>query len=645
MKRYIRMVTLTGIVLLLFVLCATTTVHAESAMVTSEEGKEYIKVQEGYHQFPYYDYGQYTVGYGSTCPGDKYQEYKEKGVSVEEALVMLNESLAEVEKVINEKLIDKNGITLTQNQFDALVSYTYNLGPAWIYKRSGAIYNAVMNGQTGTDLIRTFSLYCHAGDEILPGLVKRRLTEANMYMNGVYSATVPENYGYVYYDPHGGIVNNDIQGFDIKASVKPAEVASAYGHTFMGWYTAKKGGTKVETLSSMVNKTVLHARWDTEEGVDLNPIDPIDIVVTGNCVNVRSGPGTNYSKKSLVNEGDKLTITCIESGSGYLWGESEKGWVCLTYTNYKDVIEGKVESTPEASPSPEASPLPEASETPTATPEPTPTPSQEPSASPEPTPEPTAKPTPTPTPAPTVEPTPTPTPTPKPTEPPAKEESAVKGTIQVIGALRVRNGAGTTNKVVGYVYNNNKVTITEQTTVNGEQWGNIGKGWICLTYVVLDENKETTPEATPSPQPTTPEAPSETPSTSTEQKGIITGNYLRIREGAGTEHKSMGLLFKGKTVIIHETKTDAAGQIWAKIDKGWISMEFVELTEGTPVDDDKKTVTVDYLRIRQEPNTTSKIMGYLFDGNRVAISETKTLDNGETWGKISNGWVSMEFVK
>ena len=65
-------------------------------------------------------------------------------------------------------------------------------------------------------------------------------------------------------------------------------------------------------------------------------------------------------------------------------------------------------------------------------------------------------------------------------------------------------------------------------------------------------------------------------STSTTVEGTITGDYLRIRSGAGTSYSILGYLRTGDKVTILETKT-VNGVKWGRINKGWISMEYVKV--------------------------------------------------------------------
>lgn len=68
--------------------------------------------------------------------------------------------------------------------------------------------------------------------------------------------------------------------------------------------------------------------------------------------------------------------------------------------------------------------------------------------------------------------------------------SAVTGRVNVDG-LSVRSGPGTSNVKVGSLPTGQRVTILEQTTVDGNKWGRIEQGWICLVfngsnYVIID---------------------------------------------------------------------------------------------------------------------------------------------------------------
>lgn len=119
--------------------------------------------------------------------------------------------------------------------------------------------------------------------------------------------------------------------------------------------------------------------------------------------------------------------------------------------------------------------------------------------------------------------------------------------------LNVRSGPGTNYGRVSSLNTGDRVNILEQFTIGGTKWGCIDKGWICLDYVYIDgttgENSGT---------------------------GTVTGNDLNIRTGPGTTYGTNGSLNKGDTVKIL-TQIKVGNTIWGCIDKGWISMDYVEM--------------------------------------------------------------------
>ena len=100
-------------------------------MKTSSNGIEMIKAHEGLVLYAYPDPGTggepWTIGYGHTKgvqPG--------MSISEEQAEVFLREDLVGFEKAVLELL----PIPLTQSEFDALVSFAFNVGA---YALAGAL--------------------------------------------------------------------------------------------------------------------------------------------------------------------------------------------------------------------------------------------------------------------------------------------------------------------------------------------------------------------------------------------------------------------------------------------------------------------------------------------------------------------------
>ena len=80
-----------------------------------------------------------------------------------------------------EKAIDKLGLTLTQGQLDALVSFTFNLGIDRLV--SSTLLQTIREGGTMRQIRREFMRGVYAGDVKLSGLEKRRQWEADRFFS------------------------------------------------------------------------------------------------------------------------------------------------------------------------------------------------------------------------------------------------------------------------------------------------------------------------------------------------------------------------------------------------------------------------------------------------------------------------------
>ena len=571
-----------------------------SILTASDNCLSVLKAEEGFSRTPYWDFTQYTVGYGTRCPADMVEYYTQNGITEAEAETLLRNHLAGVERDIHIKMIDRYGLNLTQNQFDALVLFSYNCGTGWAYETGGTFHQAIATGATGNDLIRAFALWCSAGNQIRTFLLRRRLSEANMYLNAVYSKTPPDNYCYVLYDANGGSTSPRSQGYDSNLTATPFPVATMDGYTFQGWFTAKTGGTKVTVLDASTKNATLYAQWADASGnkppeTGATPQNPVTITVTGTDVNLRQGPGTNYTRVGVAQKGQQFVITETASGSGYTWGKFDGGWIALQYTDYETAVnnQGSTTTPPETTP-----------------------PTTEPPATEPPVTEPPV------------------------TEPPVTqpEQPKVTGTINVQEWLRVRSGPGTSYSVVGYLKPQQKVEILEQSAVGSMKWGKISDGWISMDYVILDSNGSS----------------NNNNSTVTSWTGKVIADELLIRSGPGTNYSILGYLTEGTPVTITEKKTNGAME-WGKISRGWISLTYVQLNDNggssntTPAPEQSTgsltgTINVqEWLRVRSGPGTSYTVAGYLKPNEKVTITERKTV-GGTVWGKISSGWISMDYV-
>lgn len=142
-------------------------------MRTSRKGIEFIKAHEGLRLKAYQDAaGVWTIGYGHTYNvkmGDRITEEQAERLLISDLIV------AETE-------INRYGFDLTQNQFDALVSFVYNVGAGNF--RSSTLLKRIKENPNHPDIQNQFKRWIYAGGRVLPGLVKRREEEAKLYFNG-----------------------------------------------------------------------------------------------------------------------------------------------------------------------------------------------------------------------------------------------------------------------------------------------------------------------------------------------------------------------------------------------------------------------------------------------------------------------------
>ena len=145
----------------------------------SDKGVELIKRFEGFSSNPYLCPAKIcTIGYGATFyQNGKKVTMADKPITEKEAIELLKYMLARFEQYVDSYCVD----TLTQNQFDALVSFCYNVGPANL-KVSTLLkkVNANPNDETIREELKKWN---KGGGKVLKGLTRRRQAEADLYFS------------------------------------------------------------------------------------------------------------------------------------------------------------------------------------------------------------------------------------------------------------------------------------------------------------------------------------------------------------------------------------------------------------------------------------------------------------------------------
>lgn len=139
-------------------------------MKTSQKGIDLIMGFEGCKLSAYQDpAGVWTIGYGHT-KGVK----PDMKITKDEAFEFLIEDLQAAEAAVSKKPYEWN-----QNEFDALVSFTFNCG-------SGNLTKLVKSGKrTKEEISEALLLYNKAGGKELAGLTRRRQAEKDLFVTPI----------------------------------------------------------------------------------------------------------------------------------------------------------------------------------------------------------------------------------------------------------------------------------------------------------------------------------------------------------------------------------------------------------------------------------------------------------------------------
>ena len=144
---------------------------------TGQAGLALIKQFEGCRLTAYQcSAGVWTIGYGHTAGVHKGMKITQK-----KAEAYLLQDVAKFEKYINNLSYVPFTAQLNQNQFDALVSFAFNLGQGNVKK--------LCTGRTMNQIPSAMQQYCKAAGKTLPGLQRRRKAEATLYNKRVESYT------------------------------------------------------------------------------------------------------------------------------------------------------------------------------------------------------------------------------------------------------------------------------------------------------------------------------------------------------------------------------------------------------------------------------------------------------------------------
>ena len=328
--------------------------------------------------------------------------------------------------------------------------------------------------------------------------------------------------------------------------------------------------------------------------------------VTGNDVNFRSGPGTDYSVYDCLPKGTVVTVT----------DRSDSEWYSVTYNGHSGFIYATYLNVAE-----------------------TPAPAEQPPETPPSEEQPASEPAPAET-----------------------QSSAVAGTVNAM-YVRLRSGPSVDHSILGEYNSGASLTVTGSAdswyavTIGGQS------GYMYASYVTLSENAdppaqapaatpapsaEPAPEATPAPTPATTPVPEQ----GTSPDGVpghIQGDYVYFRTGPSTSYSILDSYDSGTALTITGT-TDGWSAVIINGSSGYVYSGYVvsdggevpELPaatpEPTPAPEEPVTTTQGYItgnsvRFRSGPSTLDDILGEFNYGNTLTITGT----SGDWTAVIING--------
>lgn len=308
-------------------------VKAGNAMKAGQDCIDLIKEAEGFSQYKYWDYSQWTIGYGTGVGADEYPD----GITEKEAEQLLKDALGTYEGYVN-KFADKYDIELKQNQFDALVSLSYNMGNIWSAYDDFDLKNYLIDGSekhSFLEIAKGFGEWRKAGGSVLQGLVNRREEETKLFLSDRTDS------------------DSEIWRVNTESGINLREDAgtSAEKSGFLMYNTIYEVTEKKTCDGSLWGKTYADGKeqWCVLDFSKYMVGGPIDYeggsentgksekwrITSENGVNLREGPGLGYKSLDVLDYKTEFSVTNTVEADEHIWGKTrynnKDGWVALTY--------------------------------------------------------------------------------------------------------------------------------------------------------------------------------------------------------------------------------------------------------------------------------------------------------------------------
>lgn len=290
----------------------------EDDLTTSAAGLEFIKRHEGFSATPYGDNTQTSIGYGcDTRYAEKYG-FSTTYLTEEEAHELMVCVVWELETVLD-PFYNSNLIGLNHAQYDALMSFTYNLGTGWTdgCRLSRAL---IAGGYSVNHLASAWGVWCHVGSQIVQGLVNRRIDEILLFFYDAYTGDETEHRICTLRYTGAGVFDNDIdfylagEPYGSFSTVTPLQS----GLYFAGWYA---GGVRITERTVVTGDLEVTVLWSTEpitEGYEIEALT----VRGGDDRPLEQLPETGFYAEATVKRGwntsDAVVLLAAYTADGRL---------------------------------------------------------------------------------------------------------------------------------------------------------------------------------------------------------------------------------------------------------------------------------------------------------------------------------------
>lgn len=258
-----RLISFVLAVVLLVGLCPAAFSASYTQMTFSDKCVQYIKNGEGFKANVYTDGTGWYIGYGCAVGKDDYPN----GITEAQADAMLREKMSVFAADVN-NFLKRNGIKASQGQFDALCSMTYNLGSVWLAD-TNTLPTMIRKGSenySDEEIVSAFAAWCHIGNTVSEGLLRRRIAEAKMFLYDDYSGN-SDGWKWLVATGAGGKVSRKINCYKTGGEYSALPTATRAGYTFAGWTTPN--GTAITNKTTVSENLYVQAKWLEGENVEV----------------------------------------------------------------------------------------------------------------------------------------------------------------------------------------------------------------------------------------------------------------------------------------------------------------------------------------------------------------------------------------